>query len=92
MNKFLELAIDNIREIYTNNGIDMSEHQIFIVWFSKTLKNGKALISTTVDDDKYFEVTYNGCTKEMYIDEYKKQNNTVINCNEVENIWSCGDK
>lgn len=92
MNKFLQIATKCIYDMYRNNGIDMTEHQIFTVWFSKTLKNGKALISTTVDDDKYFEVTYNGCTKDMYIDEYKKQNNTVINCNEVENIWSYGDK
>ncbi len=33
--------------------------EVYIVWFSKTLQNWKALVSTTVSDGMYYEVTYN---------------------------------
>jgi Family of unknown function (DUF6275) len=59
--------------------LDLSE--IYVVWFAKTLENWKALVSTTVQDLMYYEVTYNGRKKEMYIDAYKRQDNVVIKDN-----------
>ena len=38
----------------------------------KTLQNNKALLSTNIYDGMYFECTYNGDKKELYIDAYKK--------------------
>lgn len=60
--------------------IDEVYESLNIVWFSKTLKNHKALVMSTNDrfDHVYWEVTYNGDKDEYYIDEYKKQSNTVI--------------
>ena len=51
-----------------------------VVWFSKTLQNHKALVMSTHKDydHTYWEVTYNGDKDEYYVDEYKKQSNTVI--------------
>ena len=51
-----------------------------IVWFSKTLQNHKALVMSThnIFDHVYWEVTYNGDKDEYYVDEYKKQSNSVI--------------
>lgn len=51
-----------------------------IVWFSKTLQNHKALVMSTHKDydHTYWEVTYNGDKDEYFVDEYKKQSNTVI--------------
>lgn len=49
-----------------------------IVWFSKTLQNWKALVITTLPDNMYFEVTYNGNRKESYIDVYDKTQNVVV--------------
>lgn len=51
-----------------------------IVWFSKTLQNHKALVMSTdsLFDHTYWEVTYNGDKDECYVDKYKKQSNTVI--------------
>lgn len=52
--------------------------ELNIVWFSKTLQNWKALISTVHKDGLYFEITYNGHLGETYVDVYQKLNNIVI--------------
>lgn len=51
---------------------------VYVVWFSKTLQNWKALISSTLPDGMYYEVTYNGDEKETYIDAYKKFDNVCV--------------
>lgn len=51
---------------------------IYVVWFSKTLKNWKALCSSQISDGLYVELTYNGETEETYVDVYKKLSNTVV--------------
>lgn len=48
---------------------------VYVVWFCKTLQNWKALVSTSLPDQKYYEVTYNGDKKETYVDVYLKVNN-----------------
>lgn len=49
----------------------------FIVWKSKILQNRKYMIST-VENDIYYEITYNGDKKEWYVDAYIKLENRVI--------------
>ena len=44
----------------------------------KTIQNNKAMLSTTVPDGMYYEVTYNGDKGEMYLDAYKKWKNVCI--------------
>lgn len=56
----------------------ITEENVFIVWFCKTLQNWKALVSTTVSDGMYYEVTYNGDKHETYLDAYKKWENVRI--------------
>ena len=51
---------------------------LYIVWKCKTLQNWKYLISTTLLDGMYYEITYNGDSKEWYLDAYKKFENKVI--------------
>ena|SRR5689334_17778195 len=51
---------------------------VYVVWFAKTLKNWKCLISTNLPDGMYYEVTYNGDDAETYIDAYKKFDNVCI--------------
>ncbi len=51
---------------------------VYIVWFCKTLQNWKALVSTTVPDGVYYEVTYNGDKAEIYLDVYKKWENICL--------------
>jgi hypothetical protein len=52
--------------------------QVYIVWFSKTLQNWKAMVSTEVHDGMYYEVTYNGDKHETYVDAYKKFDNECV--------------
>ena len=54
------------------------EFGVFIVLKCKTLQNWKYLISSTLSDGMYYELTYNGDAKEWYLDAYKKFENKVI--------------
>lgn len=69
---------------YAKTHIDVTDNvqitldNVFIVWFCKTLQNWKALVSTTLPDGMYYEVTYNGDKKEAYLDAYKKFENRKI--------------
>lgn len=77
--KAKKVVIDyfNGRVDKTDN-VQLTEDQVFIVWFSKTLQNWKAMVSTTVSDGMYYEITYNGDKKETYLDAYKKWENKQI--------------
>ena len=61
------------------DNINFTLDNIYIVWFCKTLQNWKALVSTTIPDGMYYEVTHNGDTNETYVDVYKKWENYTIN-------------
>lgn len=69
---------------YANQHLDKSddkqitEGDVFIVWMCKTLQNSKALLSTTLFDGMYYELTYNGDKKELYVDAYKKWENFAV--------------
>lgn len=71
----------NSKAEITDN-IKITEKDVFIVWISKVLQNNKALVSTTVSDGMYYELTYNGDKKELYLDAYKKWENKCIPINE----------
>ena len=51
---------------------------VFTVWKAKILQNWKYLISSTLPDGMYYEVTFNGDKQEWYLDAYKKFENRVI--------------
>ena len=54
------------------------EFDVFIVWKCKALQNWKYLLSSTLSDGMYYEMTYNGDKKEWYLDAYKKFENRRI--------------
>lgn len=56
----------------------ISPDDMYIVWFSKTLQNWKALVATDEYPGLYIEVSYNGSREEAYIDTYFKMNNIAI--------------
>ena len=80
---FVALCKKTVAE-YANKHIDKSdgkqitEEDVFIVWMCKTLQNSKALVSATLFDGMYYELTYNGNKQELYVDAYKKWENFAV--------------
>lgn len=61
------------------SGREIKPEDCFVVWFSKTLQNWKALVSTgAIVTADYAEVTHNGDKKETYVDVYTKVSNRAI--------------
>ena len=55
--EFLKLAAEEVRR-YTNEHLEEPQgYDVYVVWVCKTLQNNKALLSTTLPDGMYFEVT-----------------------------------
>lgn len=82
--KFIEICKEKVRD-YANEHLDKTDNvqitidNVFVVWQCKTLQNNKALLSTTLFDGMYYELTYNGDKKELYLDAYKKFENKCFN-------------
>ncbi len=76
-----EKAIKIVRE-YIEKHLDKSDvkpdFEVYTVWKCKVLQNWKCLLSSTLPDGMYYELTYNGDKKEWYLDAYKKFENKVI--------------
>ena len=79
--KFFEFSKNVVRN-YVINHLDKSDtvpnFDVYIVWYCKTLQNWKALLSTTLFDGMYYELTLNGDKNEAYLDAYKKWDNNCI--------------
>ena len=81
--EFVALVKKTVAE-YANAHLDKTDgkqitgEDVFIVWMCKTLQNSKAMASTTLFDGMYYELTYNGDKKELYLDAYKKWENQCI--------------
>ena len=79
--EFLDLCEEFVRN-YINEHLDKTDkkvdYDVYIVWSCKTLQNNKALLSTTLPDGMYYECTFNGDKKELYLDAYKKLYNKCI--------------
>lgn len=68
-----DYILDHLDETYHH--VEISS---YIVWKCKTLQNWKYLISSSLLDGMYYELTYNGDSKEWYLDAYKKFENKTI--------------
>lgn len=84
---FLDLAVKSVKNYFNErvektDNIKITEDDIYIVWLCKTLKNHKACLSTNIKDGMYYELTYNGDKKELYLDAYKKWENKCIKIEE----------
>lgn len=76
-NKALKIVMDYISE-HLDKSDPSVEFGAFIVWKAKILQHWKYLISSTLYDGMYYELTYNGDRHEWYLDAYKKFENRVI--------------
>ena len=57
---------------------EIPEFDVYTVWKAKALQNWKYLLSTTLTDGMYYELTFNGDKNEWYLDAYKKFENQCI--------------
>ena len=67
---------------YIEENLDKSDttpdFEVYVVWKCKALQNWKYLISSSLPDGMYYELTYNGDKHEWYLDVYKKFENRRI--------------
>lgn len=82
--EFIQFAKYQVVDYFNDNAdrsdknVFIAEDDVYVVWYCKTLQNHKALLSTTISDGMYYEVTFNGDKNEAYLDAYKKWKNVVI--------------
>lgn len=76
-NKVIEIVRSYIVD-HLDKSDNMPEFDVFVVWKCKALQNWKYLLSSTLFDGMYYEMTYNGDKKEWYLDAYKKFENRCI--------------
>lgn len=75
--KVLKLVRDYVIE-HLDKSDEIPQFEVFTVWKSKILQNWKYLVSTTLPDGMYYELTYDGDKKRWYLDAYKKFENKCI--------------
>lgn len=73
------VVVVNYNENRAEEAEELTMENTAIVWFSKTLQNFKALVITTLPDDLYYEVTYDGDNNQIYLDVYNKIFNQAYN-------------
>jgi hypothetical protein len=56
----------------TDTHVTFGPDEVYVVWFNFTLGNWKALVSTSLPDGMYYEVTFDHARMKVYLDAYKK--------------------
>lgn len=80
MDEFQNLCKKKVLEYY-NNRVEKTDnnkigiYDVYVVWSCRVLQNYKALLSTTVSDGMYYELTFSGDKNRLYFDAYKKWEN-----------------
>ena len=76
-----EAALAIVRD-YVNEHLDKSDprfgYQVYVVWACHILGHKKWLISTTLPDGMYYEITWDSAKCRFYLDAYKKLENRSI--------------
>lgn len=81
----IDLVFDYVKErINKIDKVEFKREDVFIVWLCKTLQNAKCLLSTTLPDGMYYEVTFDGDKKKIYFDVYEKFQNVQYDWDETE--------
>lgn len=76
-NKVIQIVTNYIKD-HLDKSDTMPDFEVFVVWKCKALQNWKYLLSSTLFDGMYYELTYNGDKHEWYLDAYKKFENQCI--------------
>lgn len=85
--EFVKLAKDAIKHMLIEttdptDNIDYDSINVYFVTCTYVLGSIKGMFSTSLQDGKYYEVTYNTAKNEMYVDQYVKIKQNTIKFNE----------
>ena len=78
MNKKVIEIVRKYVEEHLDKSDQKQEYDVYVVWQCYILGNAKWLLSTTLPDGMYYEVTYNKAKNVFYLDAYKKFANMSI--------------
>lgn len=73
--------VKTFQPLWAEEGEEPTEGPPFntrIVWAAKVLQNWKAIVISTLPDQKMYEVTHDGEKNRTYVDTYEKIKQTVI--------------
>lgn len=59
-------------------GTEYRSTGVYVVCFCYILDGWKALLSTPVEDGRYYEVTFDKLTGSAYVDTYVKESNVAV--------------
>lgn len=79
---FIKLAKQYVWEmakesLCPTDDIILTMDDVYVVTYAYVLGGQKAMLSTTLPDGKYYEVTYNASKQEIYVDQYVKINQKI---------------
>lgn len=75
----VETLIDYIRShLFLADDAVITKDKIYSVWMCKALQNNKGLFATELPDGRYYECTFNGNKRELYVDCYVKTENICV--------------
>ena len=83
--EFTKLCKQKVMDFYQRSR-NYTPKEVYIVWCVKVLQNNKPLLSTTLPDGLYFELTYDGDKKKLYFDAYKRQKNHEFKISTIDHI------
>ena len=72
------LSVENYVIQHLDKSDPAPEFEVYVVWFCYILGGWKCLVSTTLPDGMYYEVTYDKNKNSIYLDAYKKFDNVEI--------------
>lgn len=73
------ILIDHLKRLYDE---DLTIKDLHLVWYAKELQNHKCVIVDLNDNQRYYELTFNGNKDEIYLDIYNKEHNITVNYTE----------
>lgn len=76
--KAIEIVRKYIEEHLDKSDKSAADFDVFIVWQCYILGNAKWLISSTLRDGMYYEVTWDCENKRVYLDAYRRWENRSI--------------
>ena len=77
--KALKIVRDYVmKHLDKSDDIQNLQFEVYTVWKCKILKNWKYLVSTSLYDGMYYELTFDGNLNFWYLDAYKKFDNVTV--------------